>query len=551
MSYLTFKERIEEVEVIEWETRARNFIAYFEDGSVYSVPNPEIAGYKEYLLEQGIKLIPRKPRLGDMMPTILSQLGTWLVMIVTLVYVFTALTKATTKSKTAIQVSDLTNKDRKITFEDVAGHEEAKKDLMELAVFLKDPEPYIKVGAKMPRGTLLYGPPGTGKTLLAKSVAGTANVKFISISGSDFIEVYAGVGAARVRELFNLARNNKPCIIFIDELDALGRKRGGGLSSSDSERDQALNQLLVEMDGFSTEDNIHVIAATNRIDVLDEALLRAGRFDRHIYVGLPDLAAREKILEIHASKRPLDKDIDLAEVARMTTYMSGAELANVMNEASVYAGRNGDEKVNMQHIKAAISKVLVGDPSGKHSQESDKEIAAYHEAGHAITAAKFGREIVKVSIIPSNKGSGGHTQVVSEEPSMPTKKYLLEQIAILLAGRAAESLMLNQISAGASDDLQRATSIATKMVEHLGMSEDFGLIHVSGLGNNEDVETLPFIRNILDECYEMALNALKKDELERVAKALMDRENITGQEFKGLLCEQAFGYNTNIKEVIV
>ena len=371
----------------------------------------------------------------------------------------------------------------KVMFSDVAGADEEKAELQEIVDFLRDPAKYRRIGARIPKGVLLVGPPGTGKTLLARAVAGEANVQFLSISGSDFVELYVGIGASRVRDLFEQAKRSAPAIIFIDEIDAVGRRRGAGMGGGHDEREQTLNQLLVEMDGFAVNEGVIVLAATNRKDILDPALLRPGRFDRQITVGYPDVRGREAILRVHAKEKPLADDVDLANIAKRTPYFAGADLENIMNEAAILCAREGKEKITMRHLNDAIERVQMGPEKKSHIvSDEDKRLVACHEAGHAIVGELLGGcdDVHLVTIMPRG-GSGGHTLLLPDKESdFTTRTQLLDFVAMALGGYAAETLVMGQMSTGASSDLQRATDICRRMVTQYGMSDDMGPIYLGG-----------------------------------------------------------------------
>ena len=440
----------------------------------------------------------------------------------------------------------------KVTFDDVAGVDEEKEELQEIVDFLKNPKKFTDMGARIPKGVLLVGHPGTGKTLLAKAVAGEAGVPFFIISGSDFVEMFVGVGASRVRDLFEQAKKNAPCIIFIDEIDAVGRQRGAGLGGGHDEREQTLNQLLVEMDGFAQNEGVIVLAATNRPDVLDKALLRPGRFDRQILVSAPDVGAREQILEVHARKKKLADDIDLKTIAKNTSGFSGADLENVLNEAALLAARRNLSEIGMAEIEDAMVKVTMG-PEKKTRVRSDKEkkLVAYHEAGHAVVS-KFlptQDDVHQISIVPRGMAGGYTMYRPSEDKSFMSKSEMEENIVSLLGGRVAESLILNDISTGASNDIERASKIARDMVSKYGMSDVVGAI-MFGAGQEEvflgrdltqsknyseqtaaiiDAET----KNIIDKAYKRAEDILREhiDKLHVVAGILLEKEKIDGDEF--------------------
>ncbi|MGE3260020.1 MAG: ATP-dependent zinc metalloprotease FtsH, partial [Geobacter sp.] len=450
----------------------------------------------------------------------------------------------------------LTEAQGKVTFEDVAGIEEAKEELEEIIAFLKDPKKFTKLGGKIPKGVLLVGPPGTGKTLLARAVAGEAGVPFFSISGSDFVEMFVGVGASRVRDLFLQGKKNAPCIIFIDEIDAVGRHRGAGMGGGHDEREQTLNQLLVEMDGFESNEGVILIAATNRPDVLDPALLRPGRFDRQVVVPRPDVKGREKILSVHAKKVPLTPEVDLAIIARGTPGFSGADLANLVNEAALLAARNDKSSVNMQDFDAAKDKVLMGaERRSMVISDEEKKSTAYHEAGHTLVAKMTpGSDPVhKVSIIPRGRALGVTMQLPIEDKHSYNRESLLGRIAVLMGGRAAEELIFKTFTTGAGNDIERATEMARKMVCEWGMSDRMGPVSFGkkdesiflgremAMHKNFSEETAEKIdeeiKRIVDESYRRALTILQENEqiLHNLSNCLVEKENLTGAEVDDII----------------
>ena len=445
---------------------------------------------------------------------------------------------------------------KKISFKNVAGLDEEKEELREIVDFLKNPKKYLMVGARIPKGVLLVGPPGTGKTLLARAVAGEAGVPFFSISGSDFVEMFVGVGASRVRDLFEDAKKNAPCIVFIDEIDAVARRRGTGMGGGHDEREQTLNQLLVEMDGFSANEGIIVMSATNRVDILDPAILRPGRFDRKVMVGRPDVKGREEILTVHAKGKPLGDDIDLKEIAKTTAGFTGADLENLLNEAAILAAKADRSFIVQEDIKESFVKVGIGvEKKSRIITEKEKKITAYHEAGHAIlfhVLPDVG-PVYSVSIIPTGIGAAGYTMPLPEKDEMfNTKGKMLQDIMVDLGGRIAEELIFDDITTGASQDIKQATGIARSMITKYGMSEKVGLIHY---GSDEDevfigrdlAHTRSYAENtasiidaevkrIVDECYDKAKKLLLENEmiLHRCAKLVLEKEKIDREEFEGL-----------------
>lgn len=469
------------------------------------------------------------------------------------------------KIKTKTLVED---EKRKTTFKDVAGCDEEKSELEELVEFLKNPESFTELGARIPRGVLLVGPPGTGKTLLARAVAGEAGAPFLSISGSDFVEMYVGVGASRVRDLFEQAKKKAPAIVFIDEIDAVGRHRGAGTGGGNDEREQTLNQLLVEMDGFGTNSGIIVIAATNRPDVLDPALLRPGRFDRQITVNRPDAQGREDILKVHSRNKPLGPDVDLKEIAKDTIGFTGADLENLLNEAALLAVRRKKKALTMQEISDATSRVEMGTEKKSHKySEKAKKLTAYHEAGHAVSSYYIeGHDPVKeISIIPRGMGAGGYTWYTPQEENYNSKADMLDDLISLLGGRVAEALSLNDISTGASNDLQRATSICRDMVSKYGMSDELGPVvysddnnevflgkdygHVNNYSEATSARIDEQIEKMMRKAYSQTESILKThyDKLELVAETLIKNEKISGDQFTQLM-ENGFIADEKVSE---
>ncbi|NMB33174.1 MAG: ATP-dependent metallopeptidase FtsH/Yme1/Tma family protein [Clostridium sp.] len=455
------------------------------------------------------------------------------------------------KSRAKMMVDDK----KKVTFRDVAGADEEKEELMEIVEFLKDSKRFLELGARIPKGVLLVGPPGTGKTLLAKAVSGEAGVPFFTISGSDFVEMFVGVGASRVRDLFEQAKKNSPCIVFIDEIDAVGRHRGEGLGGGHDEREQTLNQLLVEMDGFGVNEGVIILAATNRPDILDPALLRPGRFDRRVVVGLPDIKGREEILKVHARGKPLAEDVKLGELAKSTPGFTGADLENLLNEAALLAARVKKAMITMSEVKEAVFKVIIGpEKRSRVISDEEKKLTAYHEAGHAIAvkAVSTTDKVDRISIIPSGMAGGFTAYKPDEDKDYDTKAHLLEKIIVSLGGRAAEEVVLGEISTGAYSDLKRANGIARSMITKYGMSDKLGNLV---FGNESDevfigrdlaqarnyseevaAQIDREVKHIIDSCYQRIIGILKENinKLHAIANVLIEKEKIEGSEFEEL-----------------
>ncbi len=472
-------------------------------------------------------------------------------------------TQALSFGMSRARMIDPKDKKKRVTFTDVAGAEEAKEELKEIVEFLKHPKKFLSIGAKIPKGVLLLGPPGTGKTLMAKAVAGEAGVPFFNISGSEFVEMFVGVGASRVRDLFKQAKKNAPAIVFIDEIDAVGRHRGAGLGGGHDEREQTLNQILVEMDGFETDTNVIVVAATNRPDVLDPALLRPGRFDRRVVLDLPDINEREQILKIHAKNKPLEKGVNLKVLAQRTPLFSGADLANLVNEAAILAARHNKKTISMPELTESIEKVILGpERKSRVIREEEKKIIAYHEAGHALVASnlKNADPVQKVSIISRGQAGGYTLAVPTEDKRLHSKAYFLDELAVLLGGYVSEKIKFGDVTTGASNDLERATHTARNLVTRYGMSElgprTFGkkeeLVFLGKeLGEEKDYsentarEIDGEVSRFINEAQNAAEKIIreKKETLEKIVKVLLEKETIEKEEFEGLIKSKTINNN--------
>lgn len=586
ISYTKLVEMVQKNQVKSIDLKGSEALVTKKNKDVVRTNIPPVIGdsfYEQYLkgpVEKGEIALSSTPA-NPQGPTIASFLPTFLVMLF-MGYLFFSFMRSQQgaggrmmnfgKSKARVMEDDET---RKITFKDVAGLKEEKEELSEIVDFLKSPNKFVSMGARIPKGVLLVGPPGTGKTYLSKSVAGEAKVPFYIMSGSDFVEMYVGVGASRVRDLFETAKNNAPCIIFIDEIDAVGRRRGAGLGGGHDEREQTLNQLLVEMDGFGTNEGVIVMAATNRADILDPALLRPGRFDRQIYVGLPDVRARKEILELHGKKKPLADDVDMTVVAKRTAGFTPADLENLMNESALLAARENLRKIPMAIVNEASIKVVAGpEKSSAVIKEKERKLTAVHEAGHAVVSRMLpGYDSVHmITIIPRGR-AGGFTAFLPDDDIMhfTTKTEMQNELVSLLGGRVAEDLVLGDISTGASNDIERATKLAREMVTTYGMSEKIGTLtygsdsdsvfvardmsHTKDYSEEVAAEIDEEMRRFVGDAYNKAKNLLKEnmDTLLRVSDALLDRETISGKEFEilfngGSLTDDPLGTGERIEK---
>ncbi|MEQ8202079.1 MAG: ATP-dependent zinc metalloprotease FtsH [Syntrophomonadaceae bacterium] len=535
-----------------------NITAYMKNGAVVTVSAPKESDIIQVMQANGVELNTPAVPPPKWWVSLLSTLLPIIILIVLLLFIMNQTQGGGNRvmqfgrSKARL----MSGEEVKTTFKDVAGAEEAKEEMAEVVEFLKNPQKFVKIGAKIPRGVLLYGAPGTGKTLMAKAVAGEAGVPFFSISGSDFVEMFVGVGAARVRDLFENAKKNAPCIVFIDEIDAVGRQRGAGLGGGHDEREQTLNQLLVEMDGFSTNEGIIVMASTNRPDILDPALLRPGRFDRHILIDRPDVKGREAILKVHVRDKPLADNVNLEILAKRTPGFTGADLANMVNEAALLSARRDKEKVGMEELEESIERVLAGpEKKTRVISEKEKRLVAYHEAGHAVVAYNLPHtdKLHKISIIPRGR-AGGYTLLLPEEDrNYITRSYMLDEVATLLGGRVAEAMVLQDISTGAQNDLERASSILRKMITEYGMSDELGPLtyghkseevflgrDISRDRNYSDAVAYAIdkeAKQYMENSYKKAETILRTnmDRLHLVASILIEKETMDADEFEEIM----------------
>ena len=557
ISYSEFLEKVNNDEIKEVTIKGKKITAKLSSGKNITTYAPEDNELIPLLKSKNIKIIVKPENQNSW---ITSFLISWLPFLVLIVLWIVFLKQLQPGNKPFSFVRSraklIKEGDTKVTFNDVAGIEEVKEELQDIVEFLKNPQKFTKLGARIPKGILLVGPPGTGKTLLAKAVAGEAGVPFFSISGSDFVEMFVGVGAARVRDLFAQAKTHAPCIVFIDEIDAVGRQRGAGLGGGHDEREQTLNQLLVEMDGFDTNEGIVVLAATNRPDILDPALLRPGRFDKQVIVPPPDLNGREAILKLYAKKFKIDESIDFRALAKSTPGFTGADLENMLNEAALIAAKKGKEKVEIDDLEEAKDKIIMGkERKGLVLNEEERKIIAYHEAGHALVAYYLPDPdpVHKISIIPRGQALGVTQQLPLDDRHIYTEDYILKKITVLLGGRVSEEIVFNKVSSGAQDDLKKATQIARKMVCTWGMSKRLGPLT---FGRSEEhiflgkelfqikdfsEETARIIdeeiKNIILNCYEKAKTIITQylNKLHKVAQALLEEETLDAEKFRLLL----------------
>jgi len=564
-----FKVAVENDQVVEVYIHPEKVSPYgkvsveLKNGDQEQFNTTDVQKLSNFLAEKGVK-----PKVGDVPGdnTFMSSILPLILVGIMVIFVFNLMSRQMSGGSNAKMMNFgksrakmTVDSEKSVTFKDVAGLQEEKEELREIVDFLKSPQKYVKVGARIPKGVLLVGPPGTGKTLLAKAVAGEAGVPFFSISGSDFVEMFVGVGASRVRDLFEEGKKNAPCIIFIDEIDAVARRRGTGMGGGHDEREQTLNQLLVEMDGFGVNEGIIVMSATNRVDILDPAILRPGRFDRKVGVGRPDVKGREEILQVHARKKPLGEDVDLKEIARTTAGFTGADLENLMNEAAIITARDGRYFLTQKDIRQAFIKTGIGaEKKSRVISDKEKKITAYHEAGHAIlfhVLPEMG-PVHTISIIPTGMGAAGYTMPLPEQDEMfNSRNKMLENIIVDLGGRVAEEMIFGDVTTGASQDIKQATQLARSMVTQYGMSDKVGLInygsdedevfigrdlaHARNYGEQTAALIDSEVKRIIDESYSKAkeLISAHMDVLHRCVELLLEKEKIGREEFEALFQE--------------
>ena len=533
VGYMEFLQAVEAGLVCEVVLTNGPDIRFVMEGVTYITDNPRETDFKSYLLRQNIQ-VREGMRSADMAQAVAG----FAFMGGILFFAFRMSKRTSGQSALALTVADAgQDQEQGLHFADVAGNEEAKESMDDLVDFIQNPEKYTRYGARMPRGVLLYGPPGTGKTLMAKAVAGEADVPFYPVSGSDFVQMYVGVGAARVRELFKKAREARKAVIFIDEIDALGKKRGASAAGGNDERDQTLNALLTEMSGFSSGEGIVVMAATNRLDTLDEALLRPGRFDRQIEIGLPDRSARRDILTHHAKNKPMEVSLD--DLARQTVYFSGAMLENLLNEAAIFAAKDDRKTIGQDDVDRAYFTIIAGSEkkNREHIGRQERQITAYHESGHALAALMVApdHEIAKVTIIPSAKGAGGFCVHIPPDKMYYTKKEIEAEIMILLAGRAAEELVFGQdnVTTGGSNDLEKATGLCRDYVTRYGMDEGLGLL----VRDREDKDAQEACKSLIERLYIKTKDLLAdcRNHLDLIADELLEKESVDGEHLRNLL----------------
>lgn len=558
-SYSQFLQRVEEGEVTKVVLTKNAIKATKKDGTEFTTIAPDSPVGDESLVgkleAKGVEITAQNPKEPPWWMTLLSSFLPILILIGVWFFIMNQTQGSGSKvmsfgkSRARLSSGDKV----KVTFNDVAGADEAKEELQEVVEFLKHPKKFNDLGARIPKGVLLYGPPGTGKTLLAKAVAGEAGVAFFSISGSDFVEMFVGVGASRVRDLFAQAKKNSPCIIFIDEIDAVGRQRGAGLSGGHDEREQTLNQLLVEMDGFAANEGIIIIAATNRPDILDHALLRPGRFDRQIVVDKPDVKGRVAILQVHSKGKPIAKDVDMDVLARRTPGFTGADLANLVNEAALLAARRDKHEINMIELEESIERVMAGpERKSKVMSDDEKKLTAYHEGGHALVGMmlKHADPVHKVTIIPRGRAGGYTLMLPKEDRNYATRSELLDRLKVAMGGRVAEEIVLNEISTGASQDIQQASRIVRSMIMQYGMSDVLGPVAYGAdqvqqyFGQNtrnysEEVagEIDKEVHKYMEDAYQACRNIINEHraQLDTIAQALMEKETLTAAELKAMV----------------